>query len=126
LLDQAECANPRHVKTFISPVLLGLLILAANVAHAQERADLVPPKVRWWDYPADVTTVVMDRTSRPWCEVKGAATVAEVKAQVEAAAKWQTPWVRGARILHFDTQNRIWLLPGANLELLLGFDPRTE
>jgi len=89
-----------------------------------ERPDLLPQHVRWQTYPSDVTGVCFDRQRRPWFELNGVATIEQVKRQVEEAMTLKAPWVRGARILLFDSAGRVWLCPLP--DMLLGYDPHSR
>lgn len=105
-------------------VLMVLSGAAPAGAATGERADLLPRHVYWQDYPSDVRTVKIDRDGRPWFEMNGVAPIDEMKRQVERSAELQAPWVKGAKILLFDSADRVWLMPSP--DLLLGFDPKTR
>lgn len=97
---------------------------AASPPEAVERTDLLPQHVRWQTYPSDVIGVRIDRQGRPWFELDGNATIEQVKGQVEKAMTLKAPWVRGARIVLFDSAGRVWICPRPGL--LLGFDPNSR
>lgn len=97
---------------------------APGAPAAGQRPGLLPQHVRWQTYPSDVIGVKIDRHGRPWFEVDGTATINEVKSQVEKAMTLKAPWVRGARIMLFDSAGRVWLCPRPGL--LLGFDPNSR
>lgn len=97
---------------------------AASGPQAVERSDLLPHHVRWQTYPSDVIGVRIDRQGRPWFELDGNATIEQVKSQVERVMTLKAPWVRGARIVFFDSAGRVWLCPRPGL--LLGYEPNSR
>lgn len=107
--------------------LLSLVCLLAGAklsAATTERSDLLPRHARWQLYPSDVRTIKIDRRGKPWFELSGSASVDQIKRQVEVGFDLKAPWVRGARILLFDSSGRIWLSPDPGL--LLAYDPTTR
>ena len=108
-------------------LLCGLAVTARQAAGSPavgERRELLPRAARWQFYPSDVVGVQFDSTGRPWFELDGTASIEQIKRQVEQAWALQSPWVRGARILLFDSSGKIWLCPSP--DLLLAYDQRSR
>ena len=110
--------------------ILIIFMLAAGPTWAAEnspapitRSDLIPKSVYWQVLPSDVHDVKIDRDGRAWFELEGSASIAEIKHQVELAIKLPAPFVRGGRILLFDSIGRIWLCPSPTV--LLAYNPRS-
>jgi hypothetical protein len=52
--------------------------------------------------------------------------VEETKREVEAAFAGDQRVIRGAQLLTFDAQGRLWLIPRQNIRLLLGYNPQSK
>jgi streptogramin lyase len=102
-----------------------LLYAMVMIAHGDAtRPDLLMRPVYWQVLPADVRSVRIDPTGRPWFELDGSESIEAIKSQIEIDVAFPAPWVKSARILLFDSTGRVWLTVGN--DLLLGFDPSTR
>jgi hypothetical protein len=109
-------------------ILAAAIIVAGAASGAQfsttrdsaERPDLLPRHERWHRFP-QVESVCFDRQHRAWFTFAKAASVDEIKRQVERSRSLAAPWVEGARVLLFDSAGRIWISPRGSL--LLAYDP---
>src|SRR5262249_10544916 len=57
-----------------------------------------------------------------WRGESGLSTAA-VKKQIEAVFQGSEPHLRGVEALHVDRSGRVWLIPYAQRQVLLGYDP---
>jgi hypothetical protein len=77
---------------------------------AAERPELLPRHERWIRFP-QVQSVCIDRERRAWFVLAEAASIDEIKRQVERSVALAAPWVGGGRILLFDSAGRVWISP---------------
>ncbi len=101
-------------------------IVCVSFAIQSSADDLAAKNMRWQIYPSNVRDVVFDRNQRPWFMLKGSRSLEEIKKQVEAAVTEKTPHVSGAKVLLFDSQNRIWLRPNRDSRLLISYNTKTK
>jgi ligand-binding sensor domain-containing protein len=102
---------------------VGLCWAAEDAAAPITRSDLIPKSVYWQVLPSDVRDVKIDRDGRAWFELEGLASVDDIKRQIEASMKLPAPFVRGARVLMFDSAGRIWVCPSSTT--LLAYEPKS-
>lgn len=93
---------------------------------AQERGELRLEESRWQTLPATVRNVKVDTDGQAWFELSEQAEISELKQQVEASFGLEQPWIAGARLVLFDRQGRVWMIPDKNHRLLLGYDPGSK
>jgi len=98
---------------FIIALLAGSGLLADGTVAPLSRSDLIPKSVYWQVLPSDVRDVKIDRRGRAWFELEGSSSIDDVKRQIESSASSPAPFIRGARIMLFDSAGRIWVTPSA-------------
>ena len=109
---------------------LAILLLATGLTWAAEdaaapitRSDLISKSVYWQVLPSDVHDVKIDRAGRAWFELEGTASIEQIKRQVETSMRLPAPFVRGARVMLFDSIGRIWICPSPSI--LLAYNPKS-
>src|SRR5262249_12433396 len=110
---------------FTSPEGAEKWFAAARVVPAEKKGagkDVFTPLCR-----DDFRGPVLAPDGRAWFwRGESGLSAAAVKKQIEAVFQGTEPHVRGVETLYVDRSGRVWLIPYAQRQVLLGYDPATR